>query len=199
MNGQALLIIKQNIMNFESYLALTDAIVNGEITTAPYDKAEMLDYTKMNAARMSRWLKTFEPSPEIREAIGAISEFQQWIVITEPWCGDAAHIVPILHKLAAVNHNIVMEISLRDSEPYLIDQYLTNGGKSIPKLVIRDDAGKDIAVWGPRPAGAQQLYNDLKSNNASFDDMKIALQKWYNEDRAESICREIVALTGSQR
>lgn len=185
-------------MNFESYLALTDAIVKGENSAAPYDKAEMLDYTKMNAARMNRWLKTFEPSAEVKAAIGAINEFQQWIVITEPWCGDAAHIVPILHKLAALNHNIVLEISLRDAEPYLIDQYLTNGGKSIPKLIVRDDSGKDIAVWGPRPAAAQELFNELKSNNASFDDMKIALQKWYNEDQAASTCQEVIALVGNR-
>ncbi|MEZ4880436.1 MAG: thioredoxin family protein [Chitinophagales bacterium] len=76
-----------------------------------------------------------------------------------------------------------------------MDNYLTNGSKAIlSKLVIRNQTGEDLAVWGPRPQEAQQLFLDLKAQEVPVEDVKIALQKWYNQDKAISICNEIVAL-----
>lgn len=183
-----------NNMNFEQYLGLSNAIVNGEIAVAPYDDKDMYNYTKLNVSRMNRWLKTYFPADDTISKIQAIDAYQQWIVITEPWCGDAAHIVPILYKLSELNENIHFEISLRDGDNSLIDQYLTNGSKSIPKLLVRNKDGEDMAVWGPRPAGAQQLFLDIKAQALPFEEAKVLLQKWYNDDKAVSICSEVVAL-----
>ncbi len=181
-------------MNFEQYQALFQDIIDGKNEDPTYANEDMMQYTKMNHARMNRWLKTYKVPQEIISALANIKAPQKWIIITEPWCGDAAHIVPILHLMATTQALITVELQLRDSEPFLIDQYLTNGSKSIPILIIRNADNKDLAVWGPRPKGATALMANMKAEALPFEDMKIALQKWYNNDNANEIVHEIAKI-----
>lgn len=183
-------------MKFEEYLKYFEAILEDPTKYPLYADAEYLEYTKLNWARMSRWLKKFEPTAAMKAFVDSIEDKQTWIVITEPWCGDAAHSVPQLYKIVESNPNITFEIVLRDTEPFLIDQYLTNGGKSIPKLVIRDAAGADLVVWGPRPNVLQDLFLQLKEEGKEFADIKEVIQKWYNQDKGEAIQLELKALLG---
>jgi len=83
---------------------------------------------------------------------------------------------------------------LRDTEPYLIDEYLTNGGKSIPKLIIRNDVGHDKVVWGPRPAVLQAIFEQMKAEGKPFEEIKEFIQRWYNEDKGEAIQKELIGL-----
>lgn len=181
-------------MSFAEYQKIFDEILTGNNTNAPYDDEHFLDYTKLNATRMNRWMKHGVLLPETISTIQSIDENQQWILITEPWCGDAAHNVPFIVKMTELNPKIHLEIQLRDSEDSEIDNYLTNGGKSIPKLIIRNEHGIDLHVWGPRPSQCQELFIELKISNADFDQQKIALQNWYNLDKGVSLQREIVDL-----
>ncbi len=181
-------------MTFENYLQQFEDILNHPENHPTYQDDEYYQYTKMNWARMGRWLKRFEPSEAFQGFIDTISEKQEWIIITEPWCGDAAHSVPMLVNMAAKNPNIAIDIQLRDSAPFLIDSYLTNGGKSIPILVIRNQEGQDLAVWGPRPKGCQELFLNLKEQGKDFAAIKEEIQKWYNADKGAEIQQEIQAL-----
>jgi len=140
---------------------------------------------------MNRWLKHGVLSEEIRDVVSKITTPQKWIIITEPWCGDAAHMVPFLHLIAQKNTLITVEYELRDSEPFRINNYLTHGGKSIPKLIVRNESGEDLATWGPRPAGCQVIYDKLKVEHADFETMKIELQKWYNKDEGKELFEEL--------
>jgi hypothetical protein len=144
-------------MNFDAYHALFKEILDSKNPVAPYDKSDYLNYVKLNLSRSNRWLKTAQILSEIKEKIVSIKEEQNWILITEPWCGDASHSVPFIFLLSELSHKIKLEIQLRDSNSE-IEKYLTNGGKSIPILVIRDKNLKDLAVWGPRPKVCQALY-----------------------------------------
>ena len=184
-------------MNWETYLNEFDKILNNENPPAPYDDAAYLDYTKLNNARLRRWAKTNPITEDTKNAMSKIDTPQNWVVITEPWCGDAAHILPILHQMATLNSNIKFTLQLRDTDSE-IAHYLTNGTKSIPLLIVRDEAGNDIFCWGPRPANAQIVYDDLKNSNADFDTIKEALQKFYNQDKAISIQQEVVELLQKQ-
>lgn len=181
-------------MKFEDYLDYFDAILKNPSAYSLYQDEEYLKYTKLNWSRMSRWLKKFEPTTQAKDFVNAICEKQTWIVITEPWCGDAAHSVPQIFKLVEGNPNITLDIQLRDQEPLLIDKYLTNGGKSIPKLIIRNEKDEDIVVWGPRPAKLQELFLKLKAEGLEFEAIKEAVQKWYNEDKGAEIQTELKAL-----
>lgn len=181
-------------MNFQEYLHYFEEVLNSEAPAAPYNNPDYLNYTKLNWARMNRWLKTAALSEEMKAAVKAIGEPQQWIVITEPWCGDAAHIVPFLQLIALENPLISLVYELRDSEPHRINSYLTNGGKSIPKLIIRNAQREDIAVWGPRPAKCQKVYAELTAQKADLETLKTALQNWYNADKGKEIQSELSAL-----
>lgn len=181
-------------MNFQSYQAEFSRILNNQTPQPPYDNAVYLDYTKLNWSRMNRWLKKGELSARFVETIKEISQSQQWIVITEPWCGDAAHSVPFMQLAAELNPLISVDYELRDAEPFRINEYLTGGSKSIPKLIIRDSHGADLATWGPRPVECQKLFDRLKAENADFEQQKIATQQWYNADKGKSMQAELNAI-----
>lgn len=181
-------------MTFQQYLEYFEQILNSPKPEAPYDQEDYFNYTKLNWSRMNRWLKKGEILPEASAKIKAITVSQQWILITEPWCGDAAHVVPFIKMMSDLNPAIQLDIELRDSEPNRIESYLTNGGKSIPKLIIRDLSGNDLAVWGPRPVACQVLFDELKAKNTDFETLKIELQNWYNEHHGVEIQKEISEL-----
>lgn len=185
-------------MNFLSYQAYFQTILNTTDHSAPYDNPDYLNYTKLNWSRMNRWLKTGHLNEEIQNVVAKINQPQEWIVITEPWCGDAAHIVPFIEMMAKLNNNISVRYELRDSEPHRINDYLTNGkSKSIPKLIIRNSENKDLAVWGPRPQACQVFYDSLLAQQLSYENIKTELQQWYNHDSGKEIILELSALLKS--
>lgn len=177
-------------MKWTEYNNYFEEILQNTNPKAPYDNPDFLDYTKMNQTRNKRWMKHGEIIPSIIETVGKIAKAQHWILITEPWCGDAAHSVPFINLISELNDNIQLEIQLRDSNSE-IEKYLTNGGKSIPILVIRNENGKDLAVWGPRPAACQLIFNELKLAGAEFSELKIGLQNWYNNDGGVGLQEEL--------
>lgn len=180
-------------MNWQEYLNYTHEILSNPNPQPPYDNPDYHQYTKMNDARMRRWLKTNPITEETKSIVEKIKEPQQWVVITEPWCGDAAHIVPVIYLMSTLNTNISLTLQLRDSGSE-IDKYLTTGTKSIPMLVVRNKNGEDIFHWGPRPVEGQALYLSLKERNADFEEVKIAIQNYYNADKALSTQGEIAKL-----
>lgn len=179
-------------MNFQEYLSYFEAVLNNPEQYPTYADPEYYNYTKMNWSRNNRWLKRFEVGEELKQKISAITSAQTWILITEPWCGDAAHSVPQIARIAELNPNITLDIQLRDAEPFLIDQYLTNGGKSIPKLIVRDADGRDVFVWGPRPDALQDLFFQMKEEGKAFEEIKEVIQKWYNEDKGAELQKEFL-------
>lgn len=178
-------------MDFQIYLNRFEQILKDQAPQAPYDNPAYLDYTKLNWSRMNRWLKKGELNEQLVAVVKGIARPQQWVVITEPWCGDAAHSVPFIQLAAQLNSLISVEYELRDSEPFRINDYLTNGSKSIPKLIVRDDQGTDLATWGPRPVECQKLFDRLKAENADFEQQKVATQQWYNADKGQSVQAEL--------
>ncbi|MCF3110460.1 thioredoxin family protein [Niabella sp. CC-SYL272] len=181
------------MMNFQEYLEVMHTILAADKPAPPYDNADYFQYTKMNASRMNRWLKQNPVTEATRAVLSSISRKQQWVVITEPWCGDAAHIVPILYLMSQLNDHIDFKLQLRDSGSE-IENYLTNGTRSIPILIVRDENGNDLFHWGPRPAAATEVYNALKAKKAGFEETKMALQQVYNNDKSKGIQQEVSAL-----
>lgn len=184
----------ENTVDWSAYLNTFDAILKNENPPIPYDNPAYFEYLKLNRSRQKRWLKTGVIQEELKKVVAEIKAKQTWYVITEPWCGDAAHSVPFIKMAADLNPVISLKIVWRDTPPFMIDDYLTNGGKSVPKLVIRDQNESDLTQWGPRPEECQNIYLNLKEQNASFDEMKITLQAWYNKDKGQSLQKELVEL-----
>ena len=182
-------------MSYSEYRELIDSLLANGKTTGSDHSDGMINYTLMNVKRMQRWDKTLRLAEEIKEDLKQMQHQENWLVITEAWCGDAAQIVPVLAKVAEQSENIALRLILRDEYPDLMDAYLTNGvSKSIPILVRMDADFAPIGKWGPRPATAQRMVMDAKEQGTDPKEAKEALHLWYARNRAEEIQEEILEM-----
>src|SRR5690606_10978713 len=132
------------------YLKLVNELVAEKGTTGSEQSEERISYTKLNASRMRRLDKTTViPRTDI-EAFRGCAEKQTWLVLLESWCGDAAQAIPVLNKIAQEVPAIDLKILLRDENPELMNLFLTDGSRSIPKLIVLDEAYGVVGSWGPR-------------------------------------------------
>ena len=85
---------------------------------------------------------------------------------------------------------------MRDDHDALMQHFLTNGGKAIPKLIVLDaETHEVLGDWGPRPEEAKQLILDYKASHGVVDEpAKIALQKWYVQNKGVAIQNEVMNL-----
>ncbi|TNE69095.1 thioredoxin family protein [bacterium] len=181
-------------MEWIEYEQLFSEILSGEFNEAPYNNVEFVDFVRLNKSRMHRWHKQGVLQLDLIQLIRSINEEQIWILITEPWCMDAANISPFLNKMANVTPLINLQVQLRDSIDSQIENYLTNGTKAIPKLVVQDTLGNDLFQWGPRPQACQEMVNDLKQLEKNPTKIKEQIQKWYNDDQGISMQIELLEL-----
>jgi len=183
-------------MSYNDYLRLIDEMIAQNRSTGHEQNELLTDFTKLNRTRMNRLDKTQELLPEAIQAAKNITEKQIWLILTESWCGDAAQNIPVLKKLADENPLIDLRLVLRDDNDELMQEYLTNGGRSIPKLIaISEDLERELFVWGPRPKEALELVQNLKEQFGGItDEVKTAIQLWYNKDKGISVQREMIAL-----
>lgn len=165
-------------------------------TSGPIQSETLVNFTRLNEKRMQRLDKTIILDNEIISKLSKINSDSIWLVITEGWCGDAAQIIPILNKMSKVSDHIDLKIVFRDDNVALMNLFLTNGTRSIPKLIILDKISLDvIADWGPRPKGAIELIQNYKDKFGVIDEkIKAELQMWYLNDKGLSSQNEIVEL-----
>ena len=186
----------ENSMSYNDYLKLIDEKIVQNSATGHEPNEMLADFTKLNRARMKRLDKNQEILSELKNAAQQIRQKQIWLVLTESWCGDAAQNIPVMKKLADENPLIDLRLVLRDDNDELMQRYLTNGGRSIPKLIVfSEDLEKELFTWGPRPALAQTEMKRLLDENGGFNDkVKEGIQLWYNNDKGVSMQKELVVL-----
>ena len=145
---------------------------------------------------MKRWDKTIKVSHEVVDKVVGFKHNVTWLVLTESWCGDAAHIIPVLHKIAELNKNIDLKLILRDENDALMSRFLTNGGRAIPKLIMIDnESGEVLNTYGPRPTEATQLVNEYKDLHGQLTpEFKEDLQHWYNKNKGQNIIDDLITL-----
>ncbi len=144
---------------------------------------EKLEFTRLNLHRTNRIMRTGKIAPDISEMLQNNHNPQTWMVLTEPWCGDSAQCLPYITIMAKQNPNIDLRLIMRDENLDIMDSFLTNGGRSIPRLVIFNDAGDEIATWGPRPAEAQVVFKEAKESGLEKADILKNLHLFYGRNR----------------
>jgi hypothetical protein len=185
----------QNSLSYSAYRTLVSKLIGEGKSTGNEQTSDLLHYSELNEVRMKRLEKTLQLDSEVLETLQNLKSKQTWLVIAEGWCGDAAQILPIIKLMAEASENIDFKIVLRDENETLMNQFLTNGAKSIPKLIVLDENLNLINHWGPRPEAAKNLIIDYKAKHGIVDETaKIALQKWYLDDKGISTQKEIVAI-----
>ncbi|MEM7514728.1 MAG: thioredoxin family protein [Bacteroidota bacterium] len=181
-------------ITYQAYREWVDKLKEEGKTSGPEQKEDLIYFTGLNAQRMKRLDKTFRLLPDILPTLRGLEKSYIWLVITESWCGDAAQSLPILNALSKQTENIKMLTVLRDENPELMDAFLTNGTRSIPKLIIiEEESGTVAGTWGPRPAEAQDLVMAYKADpgDEAYVDFQARLQIWYTKDKGVSTLAEL--------
>lgn len=186
-----------NSYSYSEYRKLVTDLLSEGKSTGDVQSESLTHYTSLNEARMNRLEKTIKITEDTIDKLRKLENHYIWLVISEGWCGDAAQILPVINKMAqASDKKVDLQIVLRDANDELMSQYLTNGGRAIPKvIVICKEAGIVRADWGPRPKGAAQLMADYKREFGVIDDkIKTDLQLWYLADKGVSVQQELLEI-----
>lgn len=178
---------------YSAYTAIVEQLVENNGTSGANQHEDLVHFTKLNAQRSKRLSKTIELNASTAHTVSSLEETYTWLVLSESWCGDAAQILPLLDKMASENDGIDLRLVFRDEHPDLMDQFLTNGGKSIPKLIILNRHNEVVGTWGPRPKEAQALYDTWKNdpNKPPYKEFQVEMQKWYLKDKGFNTFEEI--------
>lgn len=181
-------------INYLDFNKLSEGIVKSlESKELTGEEKSLYEYRKLNLARVNRVEKTYQPSEKIKEKVSNINK-QIWLVITEDWCGDSAQNLPAIAKIASLSNNIDLKIVLRDQNLDLMDLYLTDGKRSIPKLIAFDENFNELFIWGPRPQNAQILFDNLKDKGLAKEEIIKELHTWYAKDKCQSLENEFIEL-----
>jgi hypothetical protein len=153
------------------------------------------EYINLNQRRMHRLEKTYVTSAEIISQVKNLKHKTYWLILTEHWCGDASQTLSALNAIAELSEGkIEMKLVYRDQNDELMNAYLTDGTRSIPKLIQLDEHYNVTGIWGPRPTVAQKMVKELKSNPATAATYANELHLWYAKDRQQSLEKEIAQL-----
>ncbi|MDX2171728.1 MAG: thioredoxin family protein [Bacteroidota bacterium] len=183
-------------ITYPEYCSLLEKLLSEGKTTGTNQSEYYLNYAKLNLARMNRLNKTLSLSEKLKTQLQKITKHYIWLVITEGWCGDASQNIPALYLMEKENSNIELRIILRDENLELMDKYLTNGSRSIPKLICLEKVTlNEVFVWGPRPNDLQKISEELSKKSLSKEEKSLQLQKWYNADKTLTLQNEFLELT----
>ena len=191
------LILSKPKIDYSTYCNQVFALADNEKTSGSDQSNDRIEATKLNTQRIKRIEKHTELLPEIKAGLSKINNKWLWIIITESWCGDGAQNISIINKMVDAMPNVTLQLIFRDENIDVINEYLTNGNKSIPKLVCIDNQYfKEIGTWGPRPVAIQEKVNVLKKEQPSISHYELVknIHLWYAKDKGESLQKELFTL-----
>ncbi len=182
-------------LSFEEYLQLTKDIVEEKIPRAGiYTADNTFRYTRSNLVRMKKVLDNIVLNQKLYNLLSDLEERWIWLVVSEPWCGDASWGTPALCLIASASEKIEFRILLRDTHPEIISAYQTAGTDSIPKLIcLRKSDLKELGTWGPRPKELHEMVLKFKDDvNFDYRESVRKLHAWFDADMTKSTQEEII-------
>lgn len=181
--------------SYSEYRQIVSDLLQEGKSTGNEQSEDLTHYSSLNETRMNRLDKTIKISDETINGLKSLQNDSIWLVIAEGWCGDAAQLLPIFNKMSLASEGkIEMKIVLRDEHLELMDHFLTNNARAIPKLIVIDkNTYEALAHWGPRPKEATNLIVNYKKEHGVVDEtIKTELQLWYLHDKGYSTQVEIM-------
>ncbi len=183
--------------NYIEYRNLIEGLLEKGKTTGENHSASFIQYTEMNEVRMNRHDKRGNITEELAKKLESLQP-QKWVVIVEAWCGDAAQNLPWFYKMAKLNANIDLQIILRDENLDIMEDFLTNGGRSIPKMFAFDSENNLLFEWGPRPKKIQQYFLSLREQGMDHETISKELHTLYARDKGLAIQNDLLELLETQ-
>lgn len=183
----------ENAVSFDNYLEITQQRIENPQTK---EDKEKLSYNELGMQRMQRTLKTFKIEDEQASVLEKKNFKGKVLIISEPWCGDASATVPAVSEFFKGKNEV--RIFLRDSDLSLINQFLTDGTQSIPKILILNENNEVINTWGPRPKYGLELLKKFKENPEEYprETFYNDLQVYYAKNKGKDAIGEILDLIG---
>jgi thiol-disulfide isomerase/thioredoxin len=193
----------EKAMTYTQYVQeVKNLLAQGKTSTqGDNNGSELIHYTELNIQRMHRLDKTTHLTEVTIDVLKKVNKKLIWLDITEGWCGDAAQIIPVIEKMSQQNLNIEHRLIFRDEHIDIMDNFRTEGSRSIPMIVCLDENYKVLFSWGPRPKALHNLVMKGKNilvslpkveRTAYFDTVKTEVQIWYNADKTVSIQNEFI-------
>jgi len=184
------------IFTYSEYLEFITSLVAKGLSSGPDQSEKLTHFTKLNFQRLKRIYKTLQLSARIPTIVKDIESDMLWVVIVESWCGDVPQSIPYMEAISQLSDKIKFRIILRDQNPRIMDRFLTNGTRSIPKLIcLNPKTFEVVGTWGPRPEGARNLVKTMLGDPAITADMrKEAVQRWYMENKGQELMDELGAM-----
>ena len=188
----------QPYMTYSGYMELSKRLFEEGKTTSQdphYNEEWVLNLTKLNFQRIARLEKHTELSPLLLQKLQELSKKLIWVVLVESWCGDVAQNLPTLwHITEQSKGNIELHLFLRDENLDLMDMFLTNGGRAIPKLICLNEKQEVLGTWGPRPQPVQELMQAAKAEGKDFEAIHEIVHSWYAKDKTQTLQNEVMML-----
>lgn len=183
----------ENAFSYDTYNELVSKLIINNRTSGNNQSENNIYFTKLNAERVKRIEKTTVLSEDLKQQLDKIIDPLTILVIAETWCGDVAQNLPPLKSISDYNPNVEVKIIFRDENPEVMDQFLTQGTRSIPVfLLIKRDSLEVIGKWGPRPDPAQKIMREAKlKKDYSHDEATKEIQLWYAKDRTVTFQKEL--------
>lgn len=196
MELQLLIYNKQKTFTYNQYRDFIQQLVENHSTSGNEKTEERINFTLLNDRRMKRLEKTIIVSDDIQKKLSQFKINATWLVVVETWCADGAQVLPVINKMAELNDGIDLKIVLRDENETLMDQFLTNGARAIPKLIMIDNQTQEvIGTYGPRPSTVVKIVEDFKQLHGKITpEFKEDLQRWYNNDKGQTIMEDLIRL-----
>jgi len=196
----------ENAMNYPTYVEMVRRLFGRGETTGnkEFQTRFWMDLTAQSLEKIDSLLQFSNLKENTIKKIQSQDMPLVWLAITQAWCINSAYILPVIYKMAELNSNITMKVVLRDEPPYIIDNFLTRGSKSTPKVICLDaESLVVLGTWGPRPTELQakmmlrtRAINKLfgSDSNAESKGRAIVNQmtEWYEKDQTESIQIEVL-------
>jgi len=134
--------------------------------------------------------------PDWARTAGRAEGQHHLLAIVEDWCGDASNTVPVLARWAEETPGIDIRMVRRDENLELMNQYLTNGSRSIPIVIALDEEFRELGHWGPRPS---ELQSWVMANRLTIPKTELypQVRRWYARDHGETTLREVMRVMGS--
>ncbi|ROI00712.1 thioredoxin family protein [Chryseobacterium daecheongense] len=178
-------------ITFEEYIQIAKQRLE---TPSNQQEADYKQYYELGLQRIDRTLKKYVPDEEQLNLLNAKNFDGKILIISEAWCGDASATVPALVKFFEGRNEV--KIFLRDSDTSLINQFLTDGTQSIPKVLILDNDFNVKNSWGPRPKFGKELLMKFKADPEAYprEQFYNDLQIYYAKNRGKDAIQEIVEL-----
>ena len=174
---------------------MSETLASADLLTEKWTRAltfeGFLDYSRKNIDGFRGGYEKAEIDEELAKEVKAFEGDVCLLVMGADWCGDVVANLPAVAKLADLNPaHIQVRVLDRDRNEDLLAYCMTDGTKSIPKIIVCSRDMSSYSLWGPRPTECQRIMTDNKGKMPK-EEIYPMLREWYMNDKHRTLLKEI--------